>query len=99
MDNCENIVSGSLVKTSENLCFWKHTLRRDFIDGQIHDPNNIFIILFKHLYNWIPSIEKNSYDIILLDHDVMGSVQMQNYCSVVQSVLSSLSGSSRGTPT
>lgn len=58
MDNCENIVSGSLVKTSENLCFWKHTLRRDFIDGQIHDPNNIFIILFKHLYNWIPSSKR-----------------------------------------
>jgi len=86
MENCEDITSGSLVNISENMCFWKHTLRRDFIDAHIHDPDKIFIILFKHLYNWIPSIEKNPYDIIFLDHDIMGSIQMQNfrYDNIVQ---------------
>lgn len=64
------------VLTSENMLMWKHTLRTDFIANAFANPNNLFIILYKRVYNWIDSIERNSYD-IFLDEGAFGKATMQ----------------------
>ena len=75
MDNCVDRW-GRKIFSSENMLMWKHTLRTDFIANAISKPTNLFIILYKRVYNWIDSIHRNSYDIILHD-GAFGKATMQ----------------------
>jgi hypothetical protein len=53
---------------------WKHTLRRDVIDKKIRIPDNLFIIMYKNVYNWVYSVRQNPYDISFQEN---GEVMMQ----------------------
>lgn len=73
------------VETCENMLMWKHTLRTDFIANKIKIPTNLFIIMYKNVYNWLFSIQKNPYD-ITLNNGICGTAEMQGfkYDNVIQ---------------
>lgn len=43
--------------------FGKHTLVIDDIDNYLSNTNNILIIMYKDVYNWLYSIKKAAYDV------------------------------------
>lgn len=77
-DNCVD-EDENPVKSSENMLFWKHTLRTDFIGKALESPDNRFIIMYKRVYNWVYSVQRNSYDIQLHD-GIYDKVTMQGRC-------------------
>lgn len=43
--------------------FGKHTLDITLINQYLDNPNNLLIIMYKNIYNWLYSIKKENYDI------------------------------------
>lgn len=74
-DHCVD-ETGSRLESSENMLFWKHTLRTDFIEKALESHQNRFIIIYKRVYNWVYSIYQNPYDISLQD-GMLGGATMQ----------------------
>ena len=44
--------------------FGKHTLEIKTIETYLNNPDNLLIIMYKNIYNWLYSIKKEEYDII-----------------------------------
>ena len=43
--------------------FGKHTLNIKIIENYLDNPDNLLIIMYKNVYNWLYSIQKSPYDI------------------------------------
>lgn len=56
-----NILSNYRFLSSDFM--YKHEINLDIIEKNIHENSNIFIIMYKPLYNWLFSIQKASYSI------------------------------------
>lgn len=64
------------VDVSENMFAWKHTLRELHLNEvAIESPDNVFIIIYKNVYNWIFSIALQPID-IKLEEGLLGKCSM-----------------------
>ena len=67
MSNCEcvELTTNEQIKIGDNVHdpFNKHTLKINDIDNYLKDDNNLLIIMYKEVYNWLFSIKKQSYDL------------------------------------
>jgi hypothetical protein len=52
-----------------NSYIWKHILKINDFQQIINNPNNIVIFMYKNVYNWIASIQKEAYDITFKTFD------------------------------
>ena len=43
--------------------FGKHTLNIKIIENYLDNPDNLLIIMYKNVYNWLYSIQKAPYDV------------------------------------
>ena len=87
-DNCLSVEDGQMTKQSENFFFWKHTLRKDFIDKAMLDNfhrDGLLIMMYKHPFNWASSVFQTPYDIVF-DDGMLGGVTMQGrkYSSIFE---------------
>ena len=63
---CVELTTNEKIKIGDNVHdpFDKHTLKiNDDIDNYLKDDNNLLIIMYKEVYNWLFSIKKQSYDL------------------------------------
>jgi hypothetical protein len=71
----------------DNLDFmYKHEINSNIIEKEIQDDSKIFIIMYKPLYNWLYSIQKDPYDIKFIENRFEGRVRFcgNNYKNVIE---------------
>ena len=77
MSNCDIVDLSDndsiIIHNDDTQPIYKHTLIIKDINNYLLDKNNIVIIMYKNVYNWIYSISKSPYDI-----------KIKNVCSVVE---------------
>lgn len=64
INNCEclDLINNQTVSIlHQHKPFDKHTLDIKLIENYLNNPNNILIIMYKNVYNWLYSIKKSHY--------------------------------------
>lgn len=62
--NCIDLSNTNIVSIEDvNLPFLKHTLDISTIDKYLSNPDNLLVIMYKDIYNWLYSIKKECYDL------------------------------------
>ncbi|MCX5895442.1 MAG: hypothetical protein NTZ51_06395 [Proteobacteria bacterium] len=63
--NCVDLTQNiTLTIEHQHKPFNKHTLEIKTIETYLNNPDNLLIIMYKNIYNWLYSIKKEEYDII-----------------------------------
>lgn len=61
---CNDLLNNTcLTIKDQHSPFGKHILQIKTIENYLNDPNNLLIIMYKNVYNWLYSIKKAHYDI------------------------------------
>ena len=62
--SCINLDDNSIIQIEQqHKPFGKHILDFKVIQDYLNNPNNLLIIMYKNIYNWLYSIKKACYDI------------------------------------
>ena len=88
--NCIDLISNTKITytyfKNYPFCNYKHTLDFESITKFLDDPNNIVIIMYKNIYNWIYSIKKTHYGIKFDDANLYSSVNLwgKKYKNIIE---------------
>ena len=61
--NCIDLIQNKYISIEQFKPIDKHTLNITTIENYLKNPNNLLIIMYKNVYNWLYSIKKEHYDI------------------------------------
>ena len=61
---CTDLNNNSVIYIKhQHIPFGKHTLDIKLIEQYLNNPDNLLIIMYKNIYNWLYSIKKECYDV------------------------------------
>jgi hypothetical protein len=64
---CIDTITNTIITTNDTSNvhnpFNKHILNMSVFENYLNNPDNLLIIMYKNIYNWLYSIKKESYDI------------------------------------
>lgn len=58
---------------------WKHSPKMNLVNDIIQDKNNIVIIMYRNVYNWINSMLKHSYEVKMTSLDNIVTIKNENH--------------------